>query len=130
MSWLNSLSSQLLLELRPGQSTQTLLLTIQGRIEFDIRILADEDKLWLLVEPGQGAPLAAWLDRMRFMLRVEVADVSADYGLVGACVQQDPLCRLPVLGRFVAEHHPRRLCVLGAGSTLALNVPGLNTSCR
>lgn len=95
LSWLNSLSSQFLLELRPGQSTQTLLLTIQGRIEFDIRILADEDKLWLLVEPGQGAPLAAWLDRMRFMLRVQVADVSDSYGLVGACVQQDPLSAYP-----------------------------------
>ncbi|MFJ6417559.1 YgfZ/GcvT domain-containing protein [Paeniglutamicibacter sp. NPDC091659] len=95
LSWLNTLSSQMLLELRPGQSTQTLLLTVQGRVEFDIRILADEDKLWLLVEPGQGAPLAAWLDRMRFMLRVEVKDVSADFGLVGACTPQPALEAYP-----------------------------------
>ena len=28
------------------------------------------------VEPGQAAALVAWLDRMRFMMRVEVADVT------------------------------------------------------
>lgn len=95
LSWLNTLSSQYLEKLQPGQSTQTLLLTVQGRIEFDIRILADDDKLWLLVEPGQGAPLAAWLDRMRFMLRVVVTDVSDTYGLIGSCTRQSTLESYP-----------------------------------
>lgn len=95
LSWLNTLSSQMLLELRPGQSTQTLLLTVQGRVEFDIRILADEDKLWMLLEPGQGAPLAAWLDRMRFMLQVEVRDRSAEFGLLGSCARQPALEQYP-----------------------------------
>lgn len=95
LSWLNTLSSQMLLNLLPGQSTQTLLLTVQGRIEFDIRILAEEDKLWLLVEPGQGAPLAAWINRMKFMLRVEVTDLSEQYGVVGACKKQSALEAYP-----------------------------------
>ena len=30
------------------------------------------------VEPGEGAALVEWLDRMRFMMRVEVADVTAE----------------------------------------------------
>ena len=116
LSWLNTLSSQMLLELRPGQSTQTLLLTVQGRVEFDIRILADEDKLWLLVEPGQGAPLAAWLDRMRFMLRVEVKDVS-DGLRPGRCLHAAARAGgVPLLGRFLARHLPGRLRLLGGGA--------------
>lgn len=96
ISWLNTLSSQALTDLRPGQSTQTLLLSVQGRIDFDIRVLAAPEMLWLLVEPGQGAPLTAWLQRMRFMLRVEITDVSADYALVGACAPQPALEAYPV----------------------------------
>jgi folate-binding protein YgfZ len=37
----------------------------------------------LLVDGDQGASLAAWLERMRFMLRVEVVDRTADFATVG-----------------------------------------------
>lgn len=84
LSWLNSLSSQLLLGLEPGRSTETLLLTVQGRIEYDARVLDDGSTLWLMVEPGQAAGLADWLTRMKFMLQVEVADVSADWAVLAA----------------------------------------------
>ncbi|MBV1779903.1 folate-binding protein [Paeniglutamicibacter sp. ABSL32-1] len=96
LSWLNTLSSQALTGLAEGQSTQTLLLTVQGRIEFDIRVLAGADKLWLIVEPGQAEPLAAFLTRMRFMLRVEITDVSAEFAVVGACAPQPALAENPV----------------------------------
>jgi folate-binding protein YgfZ len=96
LTWLNTLSRQALTGLRPGDSTPTLLLTVQGRIEFDIRVLADEDKLWLLVEPGQAEPLAAFLNRMRFMLRVEITDVSERFEILGACAAQPSLEKYPV----------------------------------
>ena len=35
LSWLNTLSSQQVTDLAPGQSTELLLLSVQGRIEFD-----------------------------------------------------------------------------------------------
>ncbi len=38
---------------------------------------------WITVEPGTAGALRDWLDRMRFMLRVEVADVTADWAVVG-----------------------------------------------
>src|SRR2546423_11562253 len=41
LSWLNTLSSQHLTELRPRVSSELLLLTIQGRIEFDARVVDD-----------------------------------------------------------------------------------------
>lgn len=84
LSWLNSLSSQLLLGLEPGTSTETLLLTVQGRIEYDARVLDDGSALWLMVEAGQAAGLCEWLTRMKFMLRVDVADVSAEWAVIAS----------------------------------------------
>jgi hypothetical protein len=77
LSWLNTLSSQALTQLPPRTSTELLLLTIQGRIEFDARVVDDGATTWLIVESAEAAPLAQWLTSMKFMLRVEIADVSA-----------------------------------------------------
>ena len=38
--------------------------------------------MWVHVEPGTAAALAEFLESMRFMLRVEVADVSQDYAVL------------------------------------------------
>ena len=83
LRWLDSLTSQAVGQLAPGSSTETLLLDPQGRLEHSIRLLDDGTTSWLLVDGAQAAPLAAWLDRMRFMMRVEVADVSADWATLG-----------------------------------------------
>jgi folate-binding protein YgfZ len=84
LSWLNTLSSQQLTNLPPRVSSELLLLTIQGRIEFDARIVDDGETAWLLVEAAEAAPLAEWLTKMKFMLRVEVADVSEQWATVGS----------------------------------------------
>lgn len=83
LTWLDSLTSQSLTALEPGQSAETLLLDPQGRLEHSIRVIDDGVTAWLLVEGAQTAALAAWLDRMRFMLRVEIADVSEQWATVG-----------------------------------------------
>lgn len=79
LTWLDSLTSQELRSLTPGQSAETLLLDPNGRLEHSIRIIDDGVTAWLLVEASQTAALTAWLDRMRFMMRVDVADVSAEW---------------------------------------------------
>ncbi len=84
LSWLNSITSQLLLGLAPGTSTETLVLDQSGRVEHAARVVDDGATTWLLTEPADAAPLAAWLSSMRFMLRVEVADVSSDFVTVGS----------------------------------------------
>ena len=84
LSWLNTLSSQQLTSLAPGQSTELLLLSVQGRIEFDARVVDDGATTWLIVEAAEAAPLAEWLNKMKFMLRVEIADVSADWAVLGS----------------------------------------------
>ncbi|MET4058644.1 folate-binding protein YgfZ [Arthrobacter sp. UYP6] len=83
LSWLTTLSSQSVSNLRPGDSSELLLLTIQGRIEHDARILDDGTTAWLIVEADEAPALAGFLERMKFMLRVEVADVSAQWAVAG-----------------------------------------------
>ena len=82
LSWLHSMTSQQLTGLQPGVCVETMLLDPNGRIERVIRLVDDGERSWLLVDEGSAAPLTEFLTRMRFALRVEVADVSADYAAV------------------------------------------------
>ena len=82
LSWLNDLSSQKLDNLKPGQATQTLLLDAQGRVEHHLTLVDDGEAVWAHVEPGTSAELIAFLNKMRFMLRVEVADMTDGYAVV------------------------------------------------
>ncbi|WP_312180061.1 glycine cleavage T C-terminal barrel domain-containing protein [Arthrobacter sp.] len=84
LSWLNTLSSQQVLSLAPGESTELLLLSMQGRIEHDARVLDDGERTWLIVEGSSAPSLAEWLTSMKFMLRVEIEDVSADWAVAGS----------------------------------------------
>ena len=75
LSWLTTLSSQVLTTLEPGDGgAETLLLDAQGHITHALAALDDGLTLWLVTEAGNGEDLATFLDSMRFMLRVEVAE--------------------------------------------------------
>ena len=75
LSWLTTLSSQVLTTLEPGDGgAETLLLDAQGHITHALAALDDGRTLWLVTEAGNGEDLATFLDSMRFMLRVEVAE--------------------------------------------------------
>lgn len=89
LSWLHSLTSQALDRLPPGTCTRTLFLDLRGRIEYDARTLDDGESTYLIVEPGLAAPLAQWLDSMRFMLRVEVTDASGTWAVIGSAADWD-----------------------------------------
>lgn len=83
LGWLHSLTTQHLESLPPGEATEVLLLTPQGRIEHAFSGRDDGETFWAHTEPGRGPALVDFLDRMRFMMRVEVADVSGDWAVVG-----------------------------------------------
>jgi folate-binding protein YgfZ len=89
LSWLNSITSQDLTELAPRTSTETLVLSPHGHIEYAAGVVDDGESTWLLTEGSAAPGLAAWLDRMRFMLRVEVADVSADWAVLGEPIDSE-----------------------------------------
>lgn len=83
LSWLHSLTTQHLLGLGARESREALILTPKGHVEHSLHLVDDGETTWITTEPGAGEALRAWLDRMRFMLRVEVADVTADWAVLG-----------------------------------------------
>ena len=82
LSWLHSLTSQHLLDLAPGDSTEALVLSPNGHVEHHLQLVDDGEQVLAHVEPGTAADVLTFLDRMRFLLRVEVSDVSADWAVV------------------------------------------------
>jgi len=83
LTWLNSIASQEVRTLAPGVSTEMLLLDPSGHVEYAMRVLDDGAETWLLVEAAELPGLHAWLDRMRFMLRVQIVDHSLAYATIG-----------------------------------------------
>jgi len=73
LAWLHSLTSQHLSELAPGSATVALVLSPTGHIEHVLHGVDDGETFWAWTEPGRAAELVAWLDRMRFMMRVGVS---------------------------------------------------------
>jgi folate-binding protein YgfZ len=82
LSWLHSLTSQDTEHLTPGASTDALILDPQGHVEHQLSLTDDGESVWAVVEPGAAGPLVGFLTSMRFMLRVEPADVTAEYAVL------------------------------------------------
>jgi len=82
LSWLHSLTTQDLEHLAPGDTAEALILSPQGHVEHHLILTDDGTQVWAHVEPGTAGPLLEFLESMRFMLRVEPADVTADYAVL------------------------------------------------
>src|SRR3954466_5494351 len=76
LTWLHSLTTQHLESLVPLVWTGALILSPQGHVEHAFFGYDDGESFTAHTEPGAGAALVEFLDRMRFMMRVEVADVT------------------------------------------------------
>jgi folate-binding Fe-S cluster repair protein YgfZ len=87
LSWLHSLTSQHLEHLAPGTTAQSLVLDPQGRLEHHLTLTDDGTATWIHVEPHTAKELAGYLNSMRFMLRVEVEDLS---GVLGVATLSGP----------------------------------------
>ncbi|WP_036961075.1 aminomethyltransferase, partial [Promicromonospora kroppenstedtii] len=83
LSWLHSITSQQLEGLAPRTSTELLVLSPQGHIEHVAGVVDDGEATWLITERESAPGLAGWLDRMKFMLRVEVTDVTDEWAAIG-----------------------------------------------
>ena len=86
LSWLHSITSQHVERLADGSGSEALVLSPNGHVEHHLVVTELAGTTWADVEPGTGAALLAFLERMRFMLRVEpqlVTDAWALLGVVG-----------------------------------------------
>lgn len=90
LTWLHSLTSQAI-ALAPGASTTALILSPHGHVEHELHLVDDGQCTWITTEPGTADGLVAYLNSMRFMLRVEVADVSSEFAVVWEPIREvDP----------------------------------------
>lgn len=78
LTWLHSLTTQFLEGLPAGQWVSGLILSPQGHVEHAFTGVDDGEAFTAHTEPGRAAALIAFLERMKFMMRVEVTDVTAD----------------------------------------------------
>ena len=83
LSWLHSLITAHVDELSPNDSVTAYVLSPHGHIEYELHLVDDGEHTWITTEPGSGEGLLAYLDSMRFLLRVDVIDLSADFVVVG-----------------------------------------------
>ena len=97
LSWLHSLTSQHLERLAPGRTEEALILSPQGHLEHHLTLTDDGTATWLHVEPHTAKALVDYLNSMRFMLRVEVED------LTGALVVLTLAGPLPAEGGFISR---------------------------
>lgn len=77
LSWLHSVTSQHLSALGALRGTEALVLSPHGHVEHHLVLADDGTSTWVDVEPGTGGILLRYLESMRFMLRVEPADLGA-----------------------------------------------------
>lgn len=112
LTWLTSIASQILSDMKAGDSREFLLLTPQGRIEYAPAAIDDGEALWLIVEGYQAQPLTDYLNRMKFMLRVEIQNLSDEYAVLET--SRDP--------RGAESVHPALAAALAGASVEGLLV--------
>ena len=78
LTWLHSLTTQHLTDLAAGAPTQALILSPQGHVEHAFRGTDDGTAFTLHTEPGAAAALVEFLERMKFMTRVEITDATGE----------------------------------------------------
>lgn len=78
LTWLHSLTTQFFEGLEPGRPVEALVLSPQGHVEHAFRGVDDGSSFIAHLDVGRGAAFIAFLESMRFMLRVEVTDETSD----------------------------------------------------
>lgn len=82
LTWLHAIASQDFASLAPGHPTSSYILNAQGHLTHVFGGVDDGETFWGHSEPGHLDALLAWLRRMVFAARVEVADHRDDKALV------------------------------------------------
>jgi len=83
-TWINNMMTQELLTLPTGEWSETLLLDAQGHIEQQLFLVDDGESLWMHTEASKAPELIAYLNKMKFMLDVDVQDRSAEFAMLRA----------------------------------------------
>lgn len=105
MTWLHSLTTQHFEALAPHTWTSALVLSPQGHVEHAFAGYDDGERFIAHTEPGAGEALRGFLDRMRFMLRVEVVDLGDQLACVWTPAGYE-LVERAALSSYAVAHGP------------------------
>lgn len=84
LKWLHDLTTQHLTDFGAGIWISALILDPQGHVEFQFNVVDDGATTWLVLDPAFTESLITYLNKMRFMLRVEVRDATSEYAVMRA----------------------------------------------
>ena len=83
LPWLHSICSQHVSNLADGESTEALVLSPHGHVEQHWQLTERDGAVWLDVEPGMADDALGYLEKMRFLKRVEPSEVSDEWAVIG-----------------------------------------------
>ena len=89
--WLNDMMTQELATLPQGEWTETLLLDAHGHIEQQLFLVDDGSAIWVHTEAVNAEGLITYLNKMKFMLDVDVQDRSEEFVVLRAPGTPDKL---------------------------------------
>jgi tRNA-modifying protein YgfZ len=84
LKWLHDLTTQFVSDLQPGVWMPSMILDAQGHVEFQFNLVDDGNSTYLVLDPGYVEKLVEYLTKMKFMLRVDVRDASAEFVVLRA----------------------------------------------
>jgi folate-binding protein YgfZ len=89
LTWLHALTTQHLEKLTPGDWQEALILDTQGHIVEQLFLVDDGSTTWIHTEAQRCTELIEYLEKMKFMLDVEVIDQSNNYAVLRAAGAAD-----------------------------------------
>ena len=91
LMWLHSLTTQHLEALEPGTWKEALILDPQGHVEQQLFLVDDGSSTFIHLDRVSAPALLDYLATMKFMLRVEVKDVSESFAILKAPGKTDEI---------------------------------------
>ena len=91
LTWLHALTTQHVEKLEAGNWVEALILDVQGHVIDQLLLVDDGSTTWLHTENSRTQEILDYLNKMKFMLEVEVKDQSNDYAVLRAPGKSDVL---------------------------------------
>ena len=84
LKWLHDLTTQYLVDFGAGIWLSAMVLDPQGHVEYQFNVVDDGTTSYLVMDPQFVEGLSTYLNKMRFMLCVEVRDATSEFAVMRA----------------------------------------------
>lgn len=84
IKWLHDLTTQHLTNLPAGDWLPAMILDHNGHVEYQFNLVDDGTTTFIIIDPSYAEALLTYLLKMRFMLKVNARDASADFSVLRA----------------------------------------------